>query len=100
VNPNYPEVAERANGRCEYCRAPQRAFNFPLEVEHVVPLASNGFRDPDNLALSCRSSNAFKSFRLTAVDPQTNKSALLFNPRRDAWFEHFALGETGDQLEG
>ena len=37
MNPNYPFVAERACHRCEYCHAPEAIFNFPFEVEHIVP---------------------------------------------------------------
>ena len=37
MNPFYTQVADRAEHRCEYCRAPELAFNFPFEVEHLIP---------------------------------------------------------------
>lgn len=37
MNPRYASVAARAGHRCEYCHAPEAVFNFPFEVEHVVP---------------------------------------------------------------
>jgi hypothetical protein len=37
VNPSYPRVAARAGHLCEYCRAPELIFNFPFEVEHIIP---------------------------------------------------------------
>ncbi len=37
MNPLYPFVAERAERRCEYCRAPEEVFNFAFEVEHLLP---------------------------------------------------------------
>lgn len=38
MNPYYTLVADRAAHRCEYCRAPEIVFNFPFEVEHILPL--------------------------------------------------------------
>ena len=40
MNPRYAPVAERAGHRCEYCRAPEAIFNFPFEVEHIVPTST------------------------------------------------------------
>jgi hypothetical protein len=37
MNPNYPAVARRAGHRREYCRSPEAAFKFAVEVEHVIP---------------------------------------------------------------
>lgn len=45
MNPHYPLVAERAAHRCEYCRAPEAIFNFPFEVEHVLPVSQQGTED-------------------------------------------------------
>lgn len=39
MNPHYPLVSRCAGHRCEYCRAPEAIFNFPFEVEHIVPSA-------------------------------------------------------------
>ena len=52
MNPRYALVAERAEHRCEYCHAPEAVFNFPFEVEPVMPPASGGGDHPSNLALS------------------------------------------------
>ena len=30
INPHYPTVAQRAGHRCEYCRAPEAVFDFPV----------------------------------------------------------------------
>jgi hypothetical protein len=51
MNPAYPEVASRAGHRCEYCHAPEVIFNFPFEVEHVIPIARGGSDALQNLAL-------------------------------------------------
>jgi hypothetical protein len=100
MNPAYPQVAERAGGRWEYCLAPQRAFNFAFDVEHIEPAAAGGVDDLDNFALSCRSCNAFKGARLVGADPETSKTVALFHPRLQVWSEHFAFSESGDLLAG
>ena len=62
MNPHYVEIARRANHRCEYCQAPEVVFNFPFEVEHIIPLSRQGANDQTNLALACRSCNLRKGF--------------------------------------
>ena len=89
MNPLYPAVAERAGFRCEYCHAPQDAFNALFEVEHIVPRKVGGSNDSDNTALSCSACNGFKWARQEAVDPETGQSVSLFDPRHQVWEEHF-----------
>lgn len=97
MNPNYAQVALRALHRCEYCRAPEAVFNFPFEVEHIIPLSQDGTDDQTNWALACRSCNIHKSIRVTCPDPETEISVGLFNPRQDEWHNHFQIdGETGE----
>jgi hypothetical protein len=52
MNPHYSRAAERAGHRCEYCQAPEAIFNFPFEVEHILPPGRGGTDDESNLALS------------------------------------------------
>jgi HNH endonuclease len=82
VNPHYLFVARRAGHRCEYCHAPEVAFNFPFEVEHISPSARGGASDPSNFALGCRACNLFKSDETSAPDPLTNELVRLFHPRK------------------
>lgn len=98
MNSSYPLVASRAGHRCEYCRAPEAIFNFPFEVEHIIPLSLGGLNDPDNLALACRSCNLFKSVNIDFADPLTGESLRLFHPRRDLFYEHFAWQLQSGQL--
>lgn len=91
MNPLYPLVAGRAGYRCEYCHAPEGAFNFPFEVDHIAPTASGGTPVENNLALVCRSCNVYKSDHLLGRDPLDGKPTPLFNPRLDEWDEHFAI---------
>jgi hypothetical protein len=89
VNTHYPAVADRAGHRCEYCRAPEAVFNFPFEVEHIIPSSRQGSEGDSNLALACRGCNVQKSDRLTYLDELTGTQTRLFHPRQDAWQDHF-----------
>lgn len=91
MNPLYPFVAHRAGHRCEYCHAPEVAFNFPFEVDHIAPTASGGTVAEDNLALVCRSCNVYKSDNLFGRDPLDGAETRLFSPRLDVWDEHYAI---------
>jgi hypothetical protein len=96
VSARYSAVAARAGHRCEYCRAPEAIFNFPFEVEHVIPRVSGGSDDDANLSLACRSCNRFKSDCTDVTDEITHRSVLLFDPRKDDWHDHFEVRESGE----
>ena len=99
MNPHYPEVSHRAAYRCEYCHAPEVIFNFPFEVEHVLPTCLEGTDDLSNLALACRSCNIHKANHLTGFDEVTQEETVLFNPRLDRWEDHFRVDRrSGDIL--
>lgn len=73
---------------------------YRLEIEHLRPTSLGGGDERDNLWLSCHKCNKFRSNRVTAVDPLTNGTVPLFNPRRDDWLEHFAWQEGGLYIVG
>lgn len=54
------------------------------------PCAGGGTDDQENLALSCQTCNNHKYTRVSALDPFTGEQAPLYNPRRQAWRDHFA----------
>ena len=83
MNPLYPDVAERAGERCEYCHAPERVFNFAFEVEHILPRSAGGTDALDNLALACESCNSYKSDATSAMDEEEGRDVPLFDPRRE-----------------
>jgi hypothetical protein len=91
MNPYYTAVAERASHRCEYCQAPELVFNFPFEVEHIIPLSRQGATDEANLALACRSCNLRKGTRISGVAFASNTEVRFFHPRQDQWSEHFQV---------
>jgi hypothetical protein len=100
MNQQYPFVSKRAVHRCEYCHAPEAIFNFPFEVEHIIPISEAGADDETNLALACRACNIHKSNFLTGIDEVTRKEVRLFNPRRDAWEDHFRINAETGEIQG
>ncbi len=100
MNLLYPLIAERANHACEYCHAPELVFNFPFEVEHVVPVCRGGLNEIDNLALSCRSCNLRKGTQTHAMDPESQAQVSLFHPRLMQWLEHFSVNSESGEITG
>jgi hypothetical protein len=85
-------VRHRAQDRCEYCRLPQSAAPFlRFHVEHIRAQQHTQDDSPENLALACPDCNRHKGPNLTTLDPETGHVVGLFNPRTDAWGEHFEL---------
>jgi hypothetical protein len=71
-----------------------------LEIEHIVPLAQGGSNEQSNLWLACPLCNAHKSDRTSAIDPETGLVTPLFDPRRQAWTEHFVWLDGGLRIAG
>jgi hypothetical protein len=87
-------VRRRAGDRCEYCHLPQGATPYmPFHVEHIVARqhVDAGQDDPSGLAFACDRCNAFKGPNLSSIDPATGDKVDVFNPRTDAWPDHFAI---------
>jgi HNH endonuclease len=93
-------VAQRALNRCEYCYAPEVITNFAFEVEHIIATSQQGTDTEDNLALSCRACNLFKSNRMVGVDPETGSETALFHPRQDDWNAHFIVDAGRATVQG
>ena len=100
MNPLYPNVARRAGHRCEYCRAPEAVFNFPFEVEHILPKSRGGTDDEANLCLACRSCNLRKSDRIVAFDERSGEEVPLFQPRDRRWDDHFRVEDESGEIQG
>ncbi len=71
-----------------------------LEIEHIVPRAKGGTDDETNLWLACPLCNRAKSDLTEAVDPETGETVPLFNPRTQAWPEHFQWTVDGLRIVG
>lgn len=97
MNPLYPIVAEK---RCEYCRAPERIFNFGFEVEHIQPRSAGGNKDWDNLALACEACNLHKAAATSGWDDETGQTVSLYHPRQNRWHEHFRFDSETHTVQG
>jgi hypothetical protein len=83
-------VTERAKRLCEYCLMSLDFSHDPFEIEHIIPISKNGKTISNNLALSCRGCNLFKSDKIESFDAVSDEIIRLFNPRKDVWIEHFS----------
>jgi hypothetical protein len=84
-------VVTRAKNRCEYCLIPQQSKLFSFEVDHIIAEKHRGATHERNLCLSCIDCNRYKGSDFASFDPDTEAVALLFNPRKDQWIDHFRL---------
>ena len=84
------EVFARADGSCEYCMIPVAGQIAWFPVDHIVPRSRGGETTLGNLALACPRCNAHKWAADAGTDPQTGQHVPLFNPREQAWDDHFA----------
>lgn len=93
-------VRQRAHNRCEYCLSHQDYVMGILQVDHWLPVSRGGKDSESNLCLACELCNQHKWAKTSAVDPQTGETCLLFNPRTQAWSEHFHWSKDGSQIIG
>lgn len=93
-------VFERAGGICEYCCTPTEFSTDDFAVEHIIPKSRGGTDDVENLAWSCQGCNSRKFIAVSASDPVTGTTALLFHPRTDRWEHHFQWSSDGTRLIG
>ncbi len=94
------QVLADAGGCRGYCQSSEDITGAPLEIEHLMPETLHGPTRRDNLWAACRQCNALKGDHIEAIDPATGVLAPLFNPRRQAWVEHFAWVEDGARVAG
>jgi hypothetical protein len=71
-----------------------------LELEHLIPRARGGSDDESNLWLACSLYNRYKGSQVTAIDPLTNATVTLFNPRSQIWRTHFCWSLEGVYILG
>ena len=91
-------VWRHAGDRCEYCLIPQFAFPLPFQIDHILAEKHGGESVDENLALACPHCNRFKGPNIAGLDPDTKALTRLFNPRIDAWANHFQFD--GPRLKG
>lgn len=93
-------IIQRAKRSCEYCRSLLDFSPEYFEIEHIIPVSKDGTNELENLALSCGGCNIRKSNHTQAVDEITNTTVNLYNPRTDAWEEHFQWSQEFSLIQG
>jgi hypothetical protein len=71
-----------------------------MHIEHIIPIAAGGQSVEENLWLACPLCNGYKGIQTHAHDPETGQVVALFNPRRQAWNEHFRWKDDGVEILG
>ncbi len=85
------QVIERAGQHCEYCLIHQHDSLYTHEVDHIIPEKHRGETNENNLCLACLECNRHKGSDFGSFDPETGQITPLFNPRQQAWVDHFRL---------
>lgn len=93
-------VAQQARYRCGYCLTQEAIVGTPMEFDHIIPEALGGLTEEANLWLACSLCNDHKGDKVAALDPETGEVVALFNPRLQAWRDHFAWTMAGDHITG
>lgn len=94
------QIRKDARHRCGYCHTPEAFVGMPLDIDHIWPESLGGETARDNLWLACSPCNTFKGDRTDAIDPETDQSVPLFNPRTQHWSAHFEWDVDGVSLIG
>ncbi len=98
--PEKQAVAERAQGRCEYCQSRADFATQSFSVEHIIPVSLDGETELENLALACPGCNAHKYNKTRSSDPADEKVVPLYNPRTQQWQEHFRWNHDFSRIVG
>lgn len=93
-------IAQAARFRCGYCLMPQHMVAITFHLEHIIPLSQGGQDSEDNLWLAWPLCNLRKGSRLAAIDPESGDETPLYNPRTQAWREHFAFSQQNTTIVG
>lgn len=93
-------VAKQARYRCGYCLTAEAIIGMPMEIDHLIPESLGGATVEDNLWLACPLCNQHKGNRVAAHDSVSGEVVALFNPRSQAWGDHFVWSPEGDRIIG
>ena len=93
-------VRVRAQYLCEYCHSSERLSASRFTIDHVRPRSLGGSDEPDNLALACRRCNERRYNFVASIDPESQQTVPIFNPRLQNWDEHFVWVDQGTLIEG
>jgi hypothetical protein len=93
-------IRQRANFLCEYCHSSEEASTSLFTLDHLIPQSLGGDDSENNLALACHRCNGRRYNFTDGIDPETQTSVALFNPRMDLWLDHFSWSADGQNIFG
>ncbi|MEO1354110.1 MAG: HNH endonuclease [Cyanobacteria bacterium J06635_15] len=93
-------VRERAQYLCEYCHSSERLSASRFTIGHITPKSLGGTDELENLALACRRCNERRYNFVASIDPESQATVPIFNPRLQEWNEHFVWVDQGILIEG
>jgi HNH endonuclease len=93
-------IRQRANFLCEYCHSSEEASTSLFTLDHLIPQSLGGDDSEDNLALACHRCNGRRYNFTDGIDPDTQTSVALFNPRTNLWSDHFIWSADGQNILG
>jgi HNH endonuclease len=93
-------IRQRANFLCEYCHSSEEASTSLFTLDHLIPQSLGGNDSEDNLALACHRCNGRRYNFTDGIDPDTQTSVALFNPRTNLWSDHFIWSADGQNILG
>lgn len=82
-------VVARAEAICEYCLVAEEDTFYGCEADHIISEKHGGSTDADHLAYACVFCNQSKGSDVGSIQWDTNTFVRFFNPRADAWADHF-----------
>lgn len=94
------QVIQRANECCEFCRAQLEYSPNSFHIEHHIPISRGGVDSLENLTFACPQCNLHKATKTEAIDPLTQETVPLFNPRQINWSDHFRWSDDTSQMFG
>lgn len=93
-------IRQRAKFLCEYCHSFEEASTSRFTFDHLLPQSLGGSDSEDNLALACHRCNGRRYNFMDGLDPETQKTVSLFNPRIDSWPQHFIWSADKQKILG
>ncbi len=88
------KVSARAQEICEYCLMAEEDTFFGCQADHIISEKHGGATDAANLAWACVCCNQAKGSDIGSIHWDSGTFVRFFNPRSDAWSDHFQLSET------
>ena len=93
-------IRRRAKFLCEYCHSSEEASASLFTFDHLIPKSLGGTDSENNLALACHRCNGRHYNFIEGIDPDSQTTVPLFNPRLHQWSDHFVWSADGQEILG